>query len=282
MTAFKKVFNRNEINKYDFKNLDGQIYEGEAAEKINDFYSNIIFLNQRQIDIILEKFETETQQQAHKKIWKKRQYSPMNIYHPEFEQLRSFIQEKFESYAIMFDVVFESSGICTDWHCDYESLGPFIIDDNYKSIKNSHFVSIHFNITEDGGSLVTLHWKYLSYLYNFITVWFGIFSPLHIFANFVFYPIFYFFGKHHSNFKGLGNVFDNMRLHSVTSGSPRISYVVRMAKKNSVKISKRSIETGIKRSDACLAFKPLLTLVGDDPVFSSQIPWKILCDEKSL
>ena len=54
MTAFKKVFNRNEINKYDFKNLDGQIYEGEAAEKINDFYSNIIFLTDVYATIILK------------------------------------------------------------------------------------------------------------------------------------------------------------------------------------------------------------------------------------
>jgi hypothetical protein len=239
-----------------------------------------MLLSDQQIKIILSNFKNDTQKQAHQKIWKKRQYAPMNIYRPEFEQLQNIIQKEFNSYNILFDVVFESSGICTDWHCDYESLGPFIIDSNYKSIKNSDFVSIHFNITEDGGSLVTLDWKYLSYLYNIIIVWFGIFSFFHIFANTIFKPLFYFFGKKHSNRKGVGNYFDNMRLHSVTKGKPRISYVIRLAKQNTVKISKKSIENGIKRSDACLPFIPLLDLVDDTPVFSSQIPWKILSDVK--
>lgn len=238
-------------------------------------------LNTKQIDIILSNFENETQKQVYQQVWKKRQYAPMNIYLQEFDQLRNLINEKFEFYTILFDIVFESSGICTDWHCDYESLGPFIIESNYNSIKNSDFISIHFNITDDGGSLVTLHWKFLSYLYNIIIVWTGIFSGLHILANNILKPIFYFFGKKHSNEKGIGNYFDNMRLHSVTRGKPRISYVIRLARKKTVKISKKSIENGIKRSDACLPFIPLLDFVDDTPVFSSQIPWRLLCEKQS-
>lgn len=236
-----------------------------------------MILSKNNINIILENFERDTQHQAHQKVWKKRQYAPMNIYQPEFELIKKIIQEKFKDYTILFDVVFQSTGICTDWHADYESLGPFMLENNYNSIKESHFISIHFNITENGGSLVTLPWKNISYLYNIIIVWFGIFSFVHVFANKIFTPIFYFWGKTHSNEVGVGNCFDNMRLHSVTSGEPRISYVVRLAKKECVKISRQSINNGIKRSDACLAFVPLLDLVDDDPVFSSQIPWKILC-----
>tara|TARA_B100001248_G_scaffold195319_1_gene150078 strand:- start:43 stop:255 length:213 start_codon:yes stop_codon:yes gene_type:complete len=64
-----------------------------------------------------------------------------------------------------------------------------------------------------------------------------------------------------------------MRLHSVNEGSPRISYVVRLAKNNSVTISKKSIQEGVKRSDACLAFVPLLNVVGNTPVFASDVLW---------
>lgn len=232
----------------------------------------MVSLNNNQINIILEKFNEEASQ-AHQNIWKKRQYAPMNIFKPEFENVLKYINEKYSDYTILFDVVFESNGNKTDWHCDYESLGPFIINNSFESIKETHFASIHFNITENGGSLVTLPWLYTSYFYHSVIVYFGIFSVFHKLLNFLMTYVFKIYGNVYPNTRGLGNFFDNMRLHSVNEGSPRISYVVRLAKNNSVTISKKSIQEGVKRSDACLAFVPLLNVVGNTPVFASDVLW---------
>tara|TARA_Y100000992_G_scaffold143828_1_gene95519 strand:- start:192 stop:461 length:270 start_codon:yes stop_codon:yes gene_type:complete len=83
------------------------------------------------------------------------------------------------------------------------------------------------------------------------------------------------FSKSYSNNVGCGNVFNNMRLHSVTSGSPRISYVLRLVHKN-VKISKESVEIGIQRSNACKEFNNLLKLVPQEKVSASTIDWCLL------
>ena len=233
-----------------------------------------IILNIFHIQYILSQFKREGAQ-AHQQVWKKRQYAPMNIFSDNLKDVRTDIENKYKDYTILFDVVFESTGIKTDWHCDYESLGPFIIENNYEAIKHSYFKSIHFNITDEGGSLVTLPWLWLSYLYNIIIVYFGIFSIPHYCLNAILRQLFYLFATKYSNQKGVGNFFDNMRLHSVTSGEPRISYVVRLAKKESIKISRESIQEGIKRSDACLAFIPLLDIV-NAPTYASNIPWNNL------
>lgn len=229
-------------------------------------------LSNTQIKLVSRKFKEESVQ-AHQAVWKKRQYAPMNIFKPEMKPLLDEIHLKLPNYTVLFDVVFESDGKKTDWHCDYESLGPFIIKNSWESISETHFASIHFNITENGGSLVTLDWTLMSYIYHFIIVLFGIFSPLHIFANKLLCPFFYMFGKVHSNTRGKGNFFDNMRLHSVNSGAPRISYVIRLAKNESVTVTADSIKNGIKRSDACLAFASILNYVEKKSLYASEIPW---------
>ena len=154
-------------------------------------------LNDTQIKLVTEKFKEESVQ-AHQAVWKKRQYAPMNIFKPEMKPLLDQIHSELPNYTVLFDVIFESDGKKTDWHCDYESLGPFIVENSWKSINETHFASIHFNTTENGGSLVTLDWKIMSYMYHFIIVLFGIFSPIHLFVNKVFYPLFHMFGKVHS------------------------------------------------------------------------------------
>ena len=237
-----------------------------------------IFINESQKSYILKKFEEESSQ-SHQNVWKKRQYAPMNIHKEELCDIKKQVEELYPDYRIIFDVVFQSSGISTDWHCDYESLGPFIIKDKYCAIQKSYFTSIHFNLTQDGGSLTTLPSPYISYVYYFIISTFGIFSMIHVLVNYLFKPIFNVYSTKHTNKPGVGNLFDNMRLHSVTNGAPRISYVIRLVRKKSVLISSKSIREGIKRSDACLAFVPLLDCVPENPIYACDIDWEIIFKE---
>jgi hypothetical protein len=72
---------------------------------------------------------------------------------------------------------------------------------------------------------------------------------------------------------GKGNVFNNIMLHCVTEGKPRISYVIRLVKKRTVKVSKQSIHEGIGRSSQCAVFQALLPLAQHFPVDVADIPW---------
>ena len=74
----------------------------------------------------------------------------MHIHSKAFAPLREQIAAQLPDHAIAFDVVFESAGKRVDWHGDYESLGPFAFD-GVASIQNHDFVSVHFNLTADGG-----------------------------------------------------------------------------------------------------------------------------------
>ena len=91
-----------------------------------------------------------------------------------FASLRDQIAAQLPDHAVAFDVVFESAGKRVDWHGDYESLGPFAFD-GVQSIRNHDFVSVHFNLTADGGSLSTLDWPLVSTLHHFVIVKWGIY-----------------------------------------------------------------------------------------------------------
>ena len=106
--------------------------------------------------------------------WSRRQYAPMHIHSKAFSSLREQIATQLPDHAIAFDVVFESAGKRVDWHGDYESLGPFAFD-GVQSIQNHDFVSVHFNLTKDGGSLSTLDWPLVSTLHHFVIVKYGIY-----------------------------------------------------------------------------------------------------------
>ena len=126
----------------------------------------------------------------------------MHIHSKAFAPLREQIAAQLPDHAIAFDVVFESAGKRVDWHGasasakfiysetstpstrhtthrslytqDYESLGPFAFD-GVASIRNHDFVSVHFNLPEDGGSLSTLDWPIVSTLHHFVIVKYGIY-----------------------------------------------------------------------------------------------------------
>lgn len=234
---------------------------------------SVVTLNQAQTERILEAFHTTEKPQAHQLVWLRRSYAPMHIHEPLFDSLRVMITQALPDYSIAFDVVFESNGGVVDFHCDYESLGPFDVDDYRRSIAESHFKTIHFNLTENGGSLRTLPWVWLSQVHYWCIVTFGIFSLAHNVLNWVCAPLFRAYAREASNIPRLGNAFDNMRLHSVSSGAPRTSYVVRLVKKGCVSMTRDSVERGIARSAACAAFTPLAEKLTSTPVDAADVAW---------
>ena len=234
-----------------------------------------ILMSTTQRDAIREAFEKIEPPKAHKSVWSRRSYAPMHIHSSEFRSLRSQIYRALPQYEIAFDVLFESRGNTVGWHCDYESLGPFFVPNRWEAVKDSHFMTVHFNLTEDGGALTCLPWSYLSYFFYLVIASTGIFSTAHSILTLLFIPIFAFFARVHSNKPLHGNIFDNTRLHMVTAGKPRLSYVVRLVKKGGVVlISRDSIKDGVKRSDACEVFNRLVDHIPSaDSIDAAAISW---------
>jgi hypothetical protein len=235
----------------------------------------MIVLNVKERDAVMEELEKVIAPQAHTGTWARRLYAPMLIHRPEFRALHDHVMTTFPDHVIAFDVVFESAGNDTPFHCDYESLGPFLVPSPLRAIRDEHFLSIHFNLTNDGGQLVTLPWSFLSYLHYMVICMFGIFSHIHRLVVFLSRPWFS-LARRHPNTPLEGHVFNNMKLHAVTSGSPRVSYVLRLVKRGRVHISQASVMKGMRRSDACVAFKSLLSKTSESPQFASDIIWREL------
>lgn len=209
---------------------------------------------------ILSSFEasTSTDTSAHSQVWKRRLYAPMYV--ARCDALRRQVEAAFPEHAIAFDVVFDSDGSEVVHHVDHESLVPFYVPSRWAAVRDGHFVSVHFNLTPDGGSLVTadehVGW---SYLYFWAISCFGIFSWAHALL------LRWTSGlseRVHPNDVGVGNAFDNTRIHSVTAGAPRTSYVLRLVRRNvGIGLTRRSVCEGMLRSTACHAFAPLLAVV---------------------
>ena len=205
--------------------------------------------------------------------WSRRQYAPMHVHSKAFASLRDQIHEQLPDHAIAFDVVFESQGKRVDWHGDYESLGPFAFD-GVSSIQNHDFVSVHFNLTEDGGNLSTLDWPLVSTLHHFVIVEWGIYSRPHKLLNFLSRPLFWVFARTRPNTVGVGNAFDNMRLHSVGAGAARLSYVVRLVRRNGgVTMSPATVATCASRSTACERLTKVLAPAVTSPTAAGTFPW---------
>ena len=238
-----------------------------------------ILITNEQTKKILEFFEKNIgSEKAHTNTWKKRLYCPMLIHKNLLTDLREKLIYTYPGYVIAFDVIFESGGSHVPYHVDYESLGPFIVKHPYSFIKDGCFISIHFNLTPDGGHLKTYNNAFLSYIHYHTIVYFGIYSFFHKLLTFLSLPFLIFATKYPNNI-GVGNSFNNMKLHCVTSGSPRISYVVRMVKKN-VTLSKHSVKKGISRSDACKSFRELFELVPSAEINVGDINWGSLSTEE--
>lgn len=223
---------------------------------------------------IMRSIDSTHTSSSHATVWKRRSYAPMCIHSPELSRVKSLIHATYPEYIIAFDVIFDSNGNDVGWHCDYESLGPFDVSNRWSAIKNAHFLSVHFNITPNGGHLVTCNSLLLSYLHYLCISKFGIFSFAHRLAVALSYPLLLLLSCRRDGRQSVGNAFDNTRLHRVAAGAPRTSYVVRLVKQGSVKVSRNSIVTGISRSSACQAFRPLLLIVENEPLDVSEIDWK--------
>lgn len=194
----------------------------------------MIRLSDEEVKHIRDDFERHDETSVRASFaWSRRKYAPMHIHAEALSRVRTQIREQYPDYLIAFDVVFEvQPGVGVDLHCDYESLGPFHYD-RARAIHESHFVSIHFNLTEGGGALVTLPWPRLSLLHHHVISRLGLYSALHRVCNWCTHPLVNMCGQWRSNERGVGNVFDNMRLHMVTPGEARISYVVRLVRRAS-------------------------------------------------
>jgi hypothetical protein len=164
--------------------------------------------------------------------------------------LKNEIMEAFPDHTIVFDVIFESDGKAVDWHVDHESLGPFQIHDAYKSLKNNDFISLHFNLTPRGGKLMICDSVFLSHICGMIIRCFGIFSSAHSIFAFLMFLISPWCTEKAET------VFNNMKLHHVTKGAPRISYVVRLAQ-NDIQVTPKSLQIAVERSTNCHIFSKL-------------------------
>lgn len=235
----------------------------------------MFILTEEQRKFITATLDQSSDPQDHQKVWMKRKYAPMCIHDNMFHGIKTKIQEKYPNHTIVFDVIFESDGSFVNWHCDYESIGPFQVDNPYKSIENEDFLSIHFNITDNGGSLLTVNNIMFSYFHYLLIVAFGIFSTIHLMFVHITKPLLWCLHQQHPNTCSIGNVFNNMKLHAVSRGKRRTSYVIRLVRNNSVVITPSSIDDSHKRSKSCRLFtnlKPIVT----KPMYASEIDWLLL------
>lgn len=241
---------------------------------------NTTTLTSRQCELLHKTLDDkQSSAQAHTSTWQRRVYAPMVLYTDEFASVREAIARQFPDYVSTFDILFQVRGNEVPFHCDYESLGVFDVPFPMRSIQEADFVSVHFNITHDGGALQTLPWPLFSAVHYFVIVHFGIFSIAHRLLCFLSRPLFWMFAKRHTNDVNVGNAFNNMMLHAVSAGQPRISYVVRLARRNRVTVSKASVDLGIQRSAACVAFRHLIDHVDHTSRPVEDVVWKDLTGE---
>lgn len=77
-------------------------------------------------------------------------------------------------------------------------------------------------------------------------------------------------------------MFNNMRLHCVTPGTKRrVSYVIRMVKRDVVTLSPSSLRVGVLRSKECGVFAPLAGYVHTSRK-ASDLDWATMLQPSSL
>jgi len=197
-------------------------------------------------------------------VWARRTYAPMHIHAPELAAYKQKIAAAFPEHAITFDVVFAAAANSVPWHADFDSLGPF--DASLASIPGEEFITVHANLIEaeggpEAGRLQTLDSPFvaaLHYASNRLTNSFGslgdLFAPLHRGAT------------THPGAAGVGNAFNNLKAHAVTAGKGRVSYVVRLVRKD-VRLSRdkvRAAAVGEASTRAIKEFERFLPLFGEE------------------
>lgn len=243
-------------------------------------------LSDDQVSHLLTRFEASDDvcSTAHTSVWKRRAYAPMYIHDDELRSFRDEVARRYPDYVIAFDVIFDSNGGRVDHHVDHESLGPFHVNDRWRALRDHHFLSIHVNLTPNGGSLATVEdYNILSYIFFVIIAYMGIFTVWHRMLLWCTMSFLSRVEQVRPNQVGLGNVFDNTHVHSVTAGAARTSYVLRLVRPG-VTLTQDSVRQGISRSDACQAFTPLLNVVVDkESVDAGDVNWQdiFLRDPKS-
>ena len=207
-------------------------------------------------------------------VWAKRIYAPMHVHGPALAAYKQKIAAAFPDHAVTFDVVFAAADNAVPWHADFDSLGPF--DATLASIPGEDFITVHANLIEaeggpDAGRLQTLDSPLVAaihYVSNRLTNSFGslgeILEPLHRGA------------KTHPGAAGVGNAFNNLKAHAVTAGKGRVSYVVRLVKKD-VRLSRnkvRAAAVGEASTRAIKEFERFLPLFGEkDELAVGEFEW---------
>ena len=102
----------------------------------------------------------------------------------------------------------------------------------------------------------------------------GIYSRPHKLLNALSRPLFWLFATTRPNTVGVGNSFDNIRLHSVGAGKERLSYVVRLVRKTGgVTMSPATVATCASRSTACERLTKVLAPAVTSPTAAGTFPW---------
>lgn len=209
-------------------------------------------------------------------VWRARLYAPMLIHTPALSDYRSAIERAFPDHIVTFDVVFAAAEGAVPWHCDFDSLGPF--EAGLGSIAREDFITVHANLVQPdeagGGRLRTLDSLGLAALHFLSNQLVSSFGSLGRFTE----PFAARLGaRTHDGTPGLGNAFNNLKVHGVTAGAGRISYVVRLVRRN-VLLSRDKVRaaaggTGGLSTRRIREFERFLPLMARDHVPAGAFAW---------
>ena len=210
-------------------------------------------------------------------VWSRRTYAPMFIHRPELASYKRAIEAALPDYVVAFDVIFAAADSAVPWHCDYDSLGPF--DVSFASIPRGDFVTVHANLQNHGGgqlrTLSSLPMAAAHFAVNTLTSSFGGLAALTA-------PFAESLGANtHSGAEGHGHFFNNMATHAVTQGAGRVSYVVRLMRRDVV-MRREFVEaasSGTLGTRRLKEFGRLLPLFAGAAVRAGDFPWDKVSSE---
>lgn len=206
-------------------------------------------------------------------VWARRVYAPMYIHSQALKAYREQIERAFPEHAITFDVCFAAGAAGVPWHTDYDSLGPFA--SSIGSIAREDFITVHTNlVAPEGGQLRTMDSLMVAathYVANRVMRSFG---SLGEFTS----PLAAVLGmKAHDTTLGVGNAFNNLKAHEVTAGRGRVSYVVRLVRKDVKLLGDQISEAangGTRSTRSIPEFERFLPLLnGESTMAVGEFPW---------